>query len=271
MAGLTFDGWIENCVLNPRSEELLAGFLYENGFDFLYNQTMPDVQAINDQLHSLSNPENIKGMVRYGINPVGTLGISICTLREIAKEIPANHELALALWDSGIHEARILGSFVDRPQYVSEEQMERWVVDFDSWDVCDQVCDLFGRSPFAYQKAFEWSARPEEFVKRAGFVLMAELAFHDKNAADLQLTEFFPVIVREAEDERNFVKKAVNWALRNLGKRSFNLNQQAIQVAAQLKQSSNKTARWIGSDALRELQLEKVQARLQKMANKIQK
>jgi 3-methyladenine DNA glycosylase AlkD len=219
-------------------------------------------KEILSRLHALANTENVGGMARYGINPQGTLGISIYTLREIARQIFPNHELALELWASGIHEARILGSFIDWPEWVSEEQMESWVSDFDSWDLCDQVGDLFARTPYAYTKAFAWSERPEEFVKRAGFELMAELAVHDKKAPDEKLAQFLPVIAREAHDERNYVKKAVNWALRNIGKRNLPLNRLAIQTAQELARSPSKAARWVAADALRELQSEKVQARL---------
>lgn len=231
-----------------------------------YNRRMPTANEILQHLHTLSNPENLAGMARFGINPHDTLGISVYTLREIAKSIPKDHALAQELWASGIHEARLLGSFVDRPEWVTEEQLESWVLDFDSWDVCDQVCDLFGRCSLAYAKAFAWSERPEEFVKRAGFVLMAELAVHDKKAPDASLAQFLPVIAREAYDERNFVKKAVNWALRNIGKRNLALNQQAIAAARQIQQQPTPTARWIAADALRELTSQKVLQRLEKRA-----
>jgi 3-methyladenine DNA glycosylase AlkD len=219
-------------------------------------------ESILDRLRALANPDNVAGMARYGINTQDTLGISIYILRPIAKEIGRDHALALALWDSGVHEARILASYIDDPLQVTEAQLERWVVDFDSWDVCDQVCDLFGRTPFAYQKALEWSARNDEFVKRAAFALIAELAVHDKKAPDEKLAQFLPVIAREATDERNFVRKAVNWALRNIGKRDRHLNELAIETAQQIRQIPSKAARWIAADALRELTGEKVQARL---------
>ncbi len=222
-------------------------------------------EEIIAHLHSLANPENVAGMARYGINTQNTLGISIYTLRPLAKEIGCDHHLALRLWESGIHEARILAAYIDDPALVSEEQMERWVVDFDSWDVCDQVCSsLFDRSPFAYQKALEWSEREEEFIKRAGFVLMAALSVHDKEAPDERFEQFFPVIVREASDGRNYVKKAVNWALRQIGKRSRYLNELAVQTARQVQQIDSPAARWIASDALRELTGEKVQKRLKR-------
>jgi 3-methyladenine DNA glycosylase AlkD len=216
------------------------------------------------RLESLENPSNVEGMARYGINTHNTLGISIYTLRKIAREIGNDHALAENLWKTGIHEARILASYIDRPEWVTEEQLEEWVSDFDSWDVCDQVCDLFDKTPFAYAKAFEWSARSEEFVKRAGFTLMAGLAVHDKKASDEKLAQFFPLIIQEAMDERNFVKKAVNWALRNLGKRNQNLNRMAIDTAQTILQADNRAARWIARDALRELTSDKIQVRFRK-------
>jgi len=204
-------------------------------------------EEILAQLNSLANPENLAGMAHYGINPQGALGISMPTLRGIAKQAGRDHTLAKQLWASGLHEARILASLVDVPRLVTKEQMESWVVDFDSWDVCDQVCgNLFDRTPYAYQKAIEWSSREAEFVKRAGFVLMAWRATH----------------VREAGDERNFVKKAVNWALRGIGKRNLYLNRRAVETAMELQANNSKAARWVAADALRELSDEKTLQRL---------
>ena len=204
-------------------------------------------------------------MARFGINPENTFGVSIPVLRKLAKEIGRSHELAQQLWNSGFHEARILASMVDSPDEVTEEQMESWVKDFDSWDVCDQCCmNLFGKCRFAYQKAFEWSSREEEFVKRAGFVLMARLAVWDKKAEDSQFVAFLPVIQREAGDCRNFVKKAVNWALRQIGKRNPALNKRAVAVAEEIQKLDSRIARWVASDALRELTSEAVQKRLHK-------
>jgi 3-methyladenine DNA glycosylase AlkD len=204
-------------------------------------------------------------MACYGINPKDTLGISIPTLRQMAKQIGKNHDLAQQLWASGIHEALILATLIDRPQEVTEAQMEAWANDFDSWDVCDQCCfNLFDKTPWAYQKAKEWSGRDEEFVKRAGFALMAGLAIHDKRAGDDAFLPFLPIIQREAIDSRNFVKKAVNWALRQIGKRNANLNQLAIELAGDIQKIDSKTARWIAADALRELNDEKTQRKLNK-------
>jgi len=217
------------------------------------------------RLESLSNPENVAGMARYGINPKNTLGVSIYALRPMAKEIEKSHGLAQKLWDSGIHEARILASMVDEPGKVTEEQMGAWAKDFDSWDVCDQVSsNLFDKTEFAYEKAVEWSSREEEFVKRAAFALMAALSVHDKKAPDREFEEFFPIIKREAHDDRNFVKKAVNWALRSIGKRNLALNKKAIKVAKEIQKMDSRAARWVAADAIRELTSEKVQKRLKK-------
>jgi 3-methyladenine DNA glycosylase AlkD len=215
-----------------------------------------------DRLHVIAKPENVAGMARFGINPYNTLGIDIYTLRKIAKGIGTDHALAAQLWDTGIHEARILASYIADPRQISEAQIEQWVADFDSWDVCDQVVELFSKTPFAYPKAAEWSQRPDEFVKRAAFALIAELSAHDKQSPDEKLAQFFPLIVRASDDDRNFVKKAVNWALRNLGKRNRALNEQAISTARQIQALGTRPARWIAADALRELTSPKVQARL---------
>lgn len=203
-------------------------------------------------------------MARFGINPENTYGVSIPNLRKIARETGEDHALAQQLWASGIHEARILASFIDQPETVTEAQMESWVKDFDSWDVCDQCCmNLFEKTKFAYQKAVEWSSNDKEFIKRTGFVLMARLAVSDKKADDKQFEPFLPIIKREASDNRNFVKKAVNWALRQIGKRNLNLNREAIETAKEIQEIDSKSARWVASDALRELTGKAVLERLQ--------
>ena len=218
-----------------------------------------------ERLKSLCNPENVKGMARYGINPENNLGVSVTTLRGIAREIGKDHELALQLWDTGIHDARMLAAHVDDPKFVTEKQMEKWVKDFNSWDVCDNACGhLFDRTKYAYQKAIEWSDRSEEFVKRAGFAIIAWMAVHDKKVDEEQFIKFLPIIKRESTDERNYVKKSVNWALRNIGKRSMNLNKKAIQIAREIQEINSKSARWIASDAIKELTSEKVKGRLQR-------
>jgi 3-methyladenine DNA glycosylase AlkD len=202
-------------------------------------------------LQSHANQDNVAGMARFGISAEGTLGVSIPLLRELAKSHRRNHGLALELWNTGIHEARILASLVDDPHQVTEEQLESWVIELDSWDVCDQCCaNLFACTPYVWDKAVEWSSRPEEFVKRAGFVLMTRLAVQEKKAPAEQFQQFFELIRREAEDERNFVKKAVNWALREIGKRKD--LQGAAALAQELAGMASRSARWIGKDALRE-------------------
>jgi len=224
-------------------------------------------KRIIDDLTALASRHNRAGMQRFGINTTQALGISMKTLREKAKSYRKKHELALQLWDEGIHEARLLAVLIDDPKELTDEQMEAWVKDIDSWDLCDQACmNLFDKHPGAWEKARQWSAREEEFVKRAGFVLMAVLSVHDKKAPDEAFLAFFPTIERESGDARNFVKKAVNWALRAIGKRNPVLNQKAVEFSKKLAESENKTARWVGKDALRELQSEKVQARLMKSA-----
>jgi 3-methyladenine DNA glycosylase AlkD len=215
------------------------------------------------KLKSMSNPEAVTAMAQFGINTRKAFGVSLPNLRKMVKEIGRSHSLAERLWRSGIHEARILAGMIDDPTMVTQEQMERWVKDFDSWDLCDLCCsNLFDKTDFAHQKAVEWSKRDEEFVKRAGFVLMACFAVHDKKAKDQQFEKFFPIIKREAKDERNFVKKAVNWALRQIGKRNFRLNKKAIKIASEIQNIDSKSARWIASDALRELNSQAVQKRL---------
>ncbi len=214
------------------------------------------------ELKARANPDSVQGMKRFGINPEKTLGISIPELRGFAKRIGKNHAMAQELWASGFHEARILAGFVDEPAMVTEKQMDSWVKHFDSWDVCDQVCGLFAKTKLSYEKAVEWSGRKEEFVKRAAFALMAWLAVHDKNAPDEKLAKFLPVIKRESDDDRNFVKKAVNWALRQIGKRNLALNRLAIQTAREIQKTESRSAKWIASDALRELSDQKVLERL---------
>jgi 3-methyladenine DNA glycosylase AlkD len=220
-------------------------------------------REILKKLKSSANPKNVEGMARFGINPKNTLGVAIPVLRQMAKEIGKNHELAIQLWKSGIHEARILASMVEEIEWVSEKQMDSWVKDFDSWDVCDQVCmNLFCQTKFAFKKCVQWSKIQEEFVRRAGFALMACLAFKDKMATDKEFIKFFPLIKKYATDERNYVRKAVNWALRQIGKRSSSLNKEAIKVAKEIYKFNNKAARWIAADALRELESAAVRKRL---------
>jgi len=220
-------------------------------------------KAVLKRLKALARPDQLEGMARFGIVPDKRLGVSVPDLRRLAKEIGKNHALALRLWKTGIPDARILASMIDEPGAVTDAQMDDWVKDFNSWDVCDQVCmNLFDKSPLAWKKLREWSKRQEEFVKRAGFALIACLACHDKKAADKKFTDLFSVIEHGATDERNYVKKAVNWALRNIGKRNRKLNRAAITCAKELQMIDSGAARWIARDALKELQSEAVRKRL---------
>jgi 3-methyladenine DNA glycosylase AlkD len=214
-----------------------------------------DYDEILALLRTYANANNVAGMARYGINPQNTLGVPVKILRQIAKPIKKDHPLALQLWASGIHEARILASLVADPRQVDEALMESWVQDFDSWDVCDLTCNnLLGFSTLAHSKALEWCERQPEFVRRAGFVLMAVRAVHDKKAPDADFLLYLEKIKAHADDERNFVKKAVNWALRQIGKRNPRIQQHAIETAQQIQQTNSKAARWVAADALRELQ-----------------
>lgn len=218
-------------------------------------------------LQALSKPENLEGMRHFGMAGENRLGIAIPELRRLAKEHGKDHAMALSLWRSGIPEAQMLASMVDDPPQVSEEQLEEWVADFCAWDVCDQVCmNLFQNVPAAIARIPAWVAREEEFVRRTPFSLMACLAWHDKQARDDIFVGYFPLIKQAADDERNFVKKAVNWALRNIGKRNPALNQAAITLAEDLQKMDSKSARWIAVDALRELRGEAVQKRIRQKA-----
>jgi len=217
------------------------------------------------RLESMASPAGAKGMARYGIRSERVLGLSMGELREIAKELGKDHQLALCLWMAGFHESRLLAALVDDPSDVTEEQIESWAMDFDNWAVCDGVCNhLFRRTPFAHRKCMEWSSREEEYVKRASFALMAALAVHDKKARDEVFRSYLEIIERESSDDRVYVKKAINWALRQIGKRNPSLNKEAIQVAERIAAIDSSAARWVASDALRELKGERVQERLRR-------
>ncbi len=225
---------------------------------------MMALSEIMEQLYARRDQSHLTGMSYFGINAEHALGISVNTLRQMARGLgEKNHALALELWQTGIHEARILATMVDDPTTVSEEQMEQWAAQFDSWDLCDQCCgNLFDKTALAWKKAAEWCAREAEYEKRAGFVLMASLAVHDKHASDERYLPFLAIIQREAYDHRNFVKKAVNWALRQIGKRNRTLNQAAIATAQEILQKGK--GNWVASNALRELSSQSVQSKLQK-------
>lgn len=220
-----------------------------------------EFQEIIKKLRTLENKKNIEGMARFGINPKNTLGISVTTLRTIAKEIKKGtvekaklHKTALQLWRSEIHEARILAGLIDIPELVTEQQADSWVADLDSWDVCDTLCmNLLEKTPFAFEKAEKWAESEPEFTRRAGFAMMAVLSVHNKSAADYKFEKFFPLINKYSIDERNFVRKAVNWALRQIGKRNSMLLTKAIRLAEEIENIDSKSARWVARDALREL------------------
>lgn len=220
-------------------------------------------REILNRLHAMADRSRLSGMARYGIRTEKALGIAIPDLRKLGRETGTNHDLAIRLWDTEIHEARILAGMIDDPTEVTEAQMEAWVHDFDSWDLCDQVCgNLFDRTGYAFRKASEWTRRQDEFIKRAGFATIAWAAVHRRDIEDEQFAVFLPIIRAESTDDRNFVKKAVNWALRQIGKRSPELNAKAVECAEQIQAIDSRSAWWIGSDALRELTSDAVRERL---------
>jgi 3-methyladenine DNA glycosylase AlkD len=226
---------------------------------------MVSVDEVLGQLRAQARPDQVAGMAGYGMAAQGRLGVSVPDMRSIAKKLGKDHRLALELWKTGIPEAMIVASMVGKPDELTEQQMDAWVKDINSWDVCDQVCmNLFDKSPLAWKKVYDWSERQEEFVKRAAFALIACLAWHDKRADDEAFIQLLPVVKRAATDERNFVKKAVNWALRHIGKRNAQLNRAALEAAREIQHMDSRAARWVAADAIRELESETVQRRLRK-------
>lgn len=218
---------------------------------------------ILQHLESLSNLDNAAGMARFGIHAKQVYGISLPQLKQIARQLGKDHLLARELWSSGVHEARLLACFVDNPAEVTSQQMDRWARDFDNWAVCDGCClHLFAKVPLAQEKVAAWCVRSQEFVKRAGFSMMAVLAVHDKKASDSLFLSWLGLIRRASRDERNFVKKAVNWALRQIGKRNLCLNAAAVRTAKTIQKLDSRSARWIAADALRELMSDAVQKKL---------
>lgn len=233
------------------------------------------LSAVMDELAAKGSEENRAGMRRYGINVAAAYGVSVYELRRIAKPFGRDHALALALWETSNHEARILASLVDDPTLVTRVQADAWAAAFDSWDVCDQVTsNLFDKTPFAFDLVRDWSAAADEWVKRAAFATAAALAVQDKGAPDECFVEILALVVREAGDARPYVSKAVNWALRNIGKRNLRLHAAALataeeilavaqaRAAADRKDPAARSARWVARDALRELRSEKVLRRL---------
>lgn len=220
---------------------------------------------IINELKKNYSEKNIAGMARYGINVQNAFGVSMPLMRNLAKKIGVNQKLSLELWDSGFHEAKHIASMIGDPERVTKGQMNKWVKDFNSWDVCDGTCsNLFRKTPFAIEKILEWAERKEEFVKRAGFSLLCYVATHHKKRDDKEFLQFLPLIKRHASDERNFVKKAVNWSLRQIGKRSRFLNKEALKTAREILELDSKAARWIARDAIRELTDPKILARIKR-------
>jgi 3-methyladenine DNA glycosylase AlkD len=210
-------------------------------------------QAVLARLRDLADPGRLPGMARYGIGSGTAIGVTVAELRALAKELGHSHELAQGLWASGVHEARILATLVEERDRVDEVQLDRWVADLDSWDLCDQFCqNLVRHTPFAWTKALEWSGRPEPFVKRAGFATMAGLAVSDRTADDARFVPLLQAVAERADDERPIVRKSASWALRQIGKRSPSLRTRAVEIALALREGG-PGARWVGSDVLREL------------------
>ena len=227
---------------------------------------MTPKEVIKD-LYLLGSPDNVAGMARFGIVTKNAFGVPASELKRVAKGVKKGvkerHEFAMRLWETGVYEARIIAYLIDDPKRLTEEQMDAWAADFDNWAITDGTCGhLFCRSPLAYKKVHEWSRQDKEFVKRAGIVLIAWLAVHDKKADDERIAELLPILEEQAGDERNFIKKAVNWSLRQAGKRSLMLNELAIETAGRIRAQGTPPARWIASDALRELTSEKTLERL---------
>lgn len=218
---------------------------------------MDRLQDVLEAIRFLATEDHYNKLSRFGINDSKAFGVKIPLLRQLAKEVGRDHTLAMELWNTGYHEARILASFIENPKEISPGQMDSWVADFDSWDVCDQCCNLFVLTPFVYSKIRQYISGNEEFVRRTGFVLMCEIAMHDKNANLELFVSFFELIEQHAGDERNFVKKAVNWALRQIGKRNEELRLLAIECAERVQKQDSRSAKWIASDAIRELRSEK--------------
>ncbi len=222
-----------------------------------------NVNEIIEEMKRHSNPRDKEGMSRFGINVDKALAVKVPVLRDMARKIRKDHELAQQLWDTEIHEARILASMIDDPKLVTKEQMDDWVKDFNSWDLCDQCCmNLFDKTEYVHKKILEWTKDKREFIRRAGFVLIATSAVHNKKWNDTDFERYFSLIEKYSDDERNFVKKAVNWALRQIGKRNKNLNKKCINLAKRIRKKNSKPAKWIASDALKELKDSKIQERL---------
>jgi len=219
-------------------------------------------------LKSMGKEKNIRGMGKFGIKTENNLGVSVTDIRKYSKKIGKDHGLALDLWKTGIRDARMLAACIEDPEKVTESQIEDWVKDFDSWDICDHCCGhLIDKTSFSYKKAKEWAKREKEFEKRAGFALIAWLALHDKKVNDKEFEKFFPLIKSESIDNRNFVKKAISWALRNIGKRNLKINKKAVELAKEIKKIDAVSSKWIANDVIKELTSGKIIKRLERKAN----
>ena len=225
--------------------------------------TRPRVREVLAFLERRGSKKNRDGMARYAITAPKVFGVSVADLHRLAKRLGRDHDLALALWETGWYEARMLAAFVDEPARVTSSQMDRWAKDFDNWAICDTHCfHLFDRTPHAWKKVRQWSRRREEFVKRAAFALLAGIALHDKKAPDDPFLEALPLAERAAADERNFVKKGVSWALRTVGRRNQTLNTATVALARRLVASADTAPGWVGRDVFKELTSPAVQKRL---------
>jgi 3-methyladenine DNA glycosylase AlkD len=221
-------------------------------------------EEIIQTLEQNADPDSLAGMARAGITPEKAYGVRIPVLRKIAKKAGRNSYLAKKLWSKNTRETRILACMIEDPKTLTEAQAEEWVLEFDYWEICDQcIMNLFDRVDFTVKKIYEWTEREEEYVKRAGFALIARVAWSDKTKTNDEILEYLPLILREADDERNMVKKAVNWALRQIGKRNLALNKEAIKIAKTILEMDSKSAKWIAKDALKELTSEAIQKRLE--------
>jgi 3-methyladenine DNA glycosylase AlkD len=226
-----------------------------------------DTDEVLKWLERRGTRRTVEGLPRYGIEAEHAFGVTMATLLALRKRLGTDHALSLTLWESGWYEARLLAALVGDPQRVTRRQMNAWAAGFENWGDCDTVCfHLFDRTPFAWEKARQWSTSPREFVKRGAFALMACLALHDKAAPDKRFLALLPLIEKGARDERNFVKKGVNWALRAIGRRNAALNAAAVAVAKRLAVSDEAACRWVGKDALRELMSSGVRSRLARRA-----
>jgi 3-methyladenine DNA glycosylase AlkD len=232
------------------------------------NKTKASVDSVLAFLKKHSSVRTREGMARYGIPSEEASGVSVADIRLLAKRLGRDHDLALALWETSSYEARMLTAFIDEPARVTPAQMDRWCRDFDSWAICDALCfHLFDKTPYAWGKIAKWSEARAEFARRAAFALLASVALHDKTAPDKLFLDSFSLIERAATDDRNFVKKAVSWALRGIGKRNAKLHAAALKLARRLSASKDSTTRWIGRDALRDLATDATRRRFARTAN----